>query len=125
MNRYLALSSGILLSLNQFCILFSIHFIVINNSWVVFDFFFAIIMILAGWVNKENFYLISLPFCIFFLLLCLVRFCYIYIMQGYSLGVFSFTRPIILGFALYAITKKLMEYKRNRIVSYNKSRLFK
>ena len=110
MNRYLIISSGVLLGLNELRMLIEAHWIVINSTWVIIDFFLMGLFVLSGIVNNKNFYNVTLVICSCILVLALVGFYNIYFRRDYPLTVFAFVRPVLLLVALYNILKSLHNY---------------
>ena len=116
-NRYLVASSGLLIALNELYILASNHFIIINNSWVVFDTFLASILFLTGLFNNKYFYITTFVVCCLFLLLSVIRFYHIHISLAYPLNAVSFTRIFFLAMALYGCLKGFKAGDSHTVIS--------
>jgi len=110
MNRYLIITSGFLLGLNELRMLIGAHWIVINSTWEIIDFFLMGLLILSGIINNKIFYNVTLIICAFIAVLALVGFYNIYFRRDYPLNVFAFARPVFLLMALYNILKSLHRY---------------
>lgn len=110
MNRYLIAGSGLLLGLNEIRMLMAAHWIVVNNTWIIVDFFMMSLFILSGIINKKNVYSVVLVFCLFIFLLAAVGFYNIYFRKDNLLTLFSFVRPVLLLVALYGMLKSQKDY---------------
>jgi ABC-type uncharacterized transport system permease subunit len=110
MNRYLIITSGFLLGLNELRMLIGAHWIVINNTYEIVDFVMMALLILSGIVNNKNFYNVTLIICAFITVLALAGFYNIYFRRDYPLSMFAFVRPVLLLMALYNILKSLHRY---------------
>jgi len=116
-NRYLVACSGLLIALNQLYILTSNHFIIINNSWVVFDAFLASILFLTGLFNNKYFYITTFVVCCLFLLLSVVQFYHVHISLANPLNAVSFTRIFFLAMALYWCLKGFKAGDSHTVIS--------
>jgi len=110
MNRYLIISCGILIGLNDLRMLVDAHWIVINNTWEIVDFSIMSLFILSGIINRKNFYAVALVFCVFILILATVGVYNIYFRRDYPLTFFAFVRPVLLLVALYGFIKTINQY---------------
>lgn len=110
MNRYIIIVSGLLIGINDLRMLIDAHWIVINNTWEIVDFFIMTLFILSGIIHKKNFYAAALTFCVFILILALVGFYNIYFRRDYPITFFAFARPVLLLVALYGFIKSINQY---------------
>lgn len=116
-NRYLVACSGLLIALNQLYILASNHFIIINNSWVVFDAFVACMLFLTGLFNNKYFYITTFVICCLFLLLSVLRFYHVHISLANPLNTVSFTRIFFLAMALYVCLRGFKTSDSHTVIS--------
>jgi len=113
MNRYLIIGSGLLIAIIQIMHIIILPWNEVNQTWAVFDCFFAIFFIVTGVINRETFYLVASVFFIIFLLISFLPAIRIIttVESTSEISLLIFTRIGLLLLALYGILKKLKGFE--------------